>query len=265
MGNNRTVVVNNYDYPRYYDIAFQAYTRMEVDFIEAACRKHCTRKVHRLLEPACGTGRLVTELAARGYSMIGFDLNERTLSYLRRRLTRRRLRAEIFKADMADFRLGQRIDAAYCTVSTFRHLLTEQAARAHLKSVAKSLAPGGIYILGLHLLQSDGKEPKIPPWKERRAATEVVVTLRTLRTDRRRRLQDSRIDLLVRKGRRQLRLQHQLRVRTYTEKQLRCLLDSVSSLELCDTYDFRYNIEEPMTRSDELVYGLFVLRRRASR
>ena len=84
------LVANCYDYPQYYDIAFQAYTQREADFIEVACRKYCSFDVRRLLEPACGSGRLVTELAARGYQMTGFDLSQSALSYLRRRLKRRR-------------------------------------------------------------------------------------------------------------------------------------------------------------------------------
>ena len=63
MGRSRIVFANWYDYPQYYDIAFQAYTRREADFIEAACRKYCPFEARRLLEPACGTGRLITELA----------------------------------------------------------------------------------------------------------------------------------------------------------------------------------------------------------
>src|SRR6266404_9530096 len=95
MARSGILVANCYDYPQYYDIAFQAYTQREADFIEAACRKYCSFDVRRLLEPACGSGRLVTELAARGYQMTGFDLNQTALSYLRRRLTRRSLHAEI--------------------------------------------------------------------------------------------------------------------------------------------------------------------------
>jgi SAM-dependent methyltransferase len=78
-----------YDYPQYYDIAFRSETRLEADFFEAAFRKYCPFLVRRLLEPACGTGRLVREMAARGYRMAGFDLSEPSLAYLRRRLARR--------------------------------------------------------------------------------------------------------------------------------------------------------------------------------
>ena len=169
-----------YDYPQFYDLAFRSETRLEADFIEAACRKYCPRPARRLLEPACGTGRLVTELAARGYRMTGFDLSRPALSYLERRLARRKLRAATFQADMADFRLAAPADAAFCTFDSFRHLLSERAARRHLECVAASLRPGGIYILGFHLLPLDASEECTERWTERRGRTQVTVTLRVL-------------------------------------------------------------------------------------
>src|SRR6266699_6415747 len=148
MGRSRILLANWYDYPQYYDIAFQAYTLREAAFIVAACRKYCPFAVRRFLEPACGSGRLITAFASRGYQLTGFDLSQPALSYLRRQLARRRLRAETFEAEMSDFRLSRPVDAAYCTVSTFRHLLPEQGARRHLSCIADSLCSGGIYGLG---------------------------------------------------------------------------------------------------------------------
>src|SRR6266446_7216723 len=128
MARTQILEASWYDYPRYYDIVFQGYTRQEADFIEAACRKYCPFAAHRFLEPACGSGRLIAELAARGYQVTGFDLSQPALSYLRRRLARRLLHAETFEAEMSDFCLSRPVDAAYSTVNTFRHLLTEHAA-----------------------------------------------------------------------------------------------------------------------------------------
>jgi len=255
-------VANCYDYPQYYDIAFQAYTQAEADFIDAACRKYCPFVASRLLEPACGTGRLITELATRGYQMTGFDLSQPALSYLRRRLARRRLRAETFEAEMSDFRLSRAVDAAYCTVNTFRHLLTEQAARGHLKCIADSLRPGGIYILGLHLLPLNGKEENVWHWTEQRRETRVTTTLRSLRIHVRSRTENLRVCLLVRRGSKELHLRYEFHFRTYTVRQFRRLLGSVSALELCDICDFRYDIRQPFALSDEMAYHVFVLRRR---
>jgi SAM-dependent methyltransferase len=262
MGRSRILAANWYDYPQYYDIAFQAYTQPEADFIEAACRKYCPFRARRLLEPACGTGRLITELATRGYELSGFDLSQPGLRYLRRRLTRSRLYAEIFEADMSNFRIDQPADAAYCVVNTFRHLLTEQAARCHLKCIARSLRPGGIYVLGLHLLPLGGDKEDSDCWTQRRYETKVTVTVRLLRTDGRRRIEDVQLCLMARRGWKELRLQHAFHLRTYTPGQFRRLLDSIPSLELCDVYDFRYDIAQPFAPNNEMAYSVFVLRRR---
>jgi SAM-dependent methyltransferase len=259
MARSRTLAASWFDYPQYYDIAFQRYTRQEADFMEAACRKYCPFGVRRFLEPACGSGRLMTTLAARGYQVTGFDLSQRALRYLQRRFARRGLHAEIFEAEMSDFRLSRPVDAAYCTVNTFRHLLTEQAARGHLRCIAGSLRPGGIYVLGLHLLPLED----VLRWTTRRGETKVIVTLRVLRIDFRRRFENFRVSLLVRqRGPKEVRLRHEFQVRTYTARQFRRLLDSVPSLELCDVYDFRYDIEHPLSLNDEMAYSVFVLRRR---
>ena len=263
MGRSRTILANWFDFPQYYDIAFQAYTPWEVNFIEAACRKYCSFAAHRFLEPACGSGRLIIGLAARGYQMAGFDLSQPALSYLRRRLSQRRLDAEIFEAEMSDFRFGRPVDAAYCTVNTFRHLLTEQAARGHLRCIAGSLRPGGIYVLGLHLLSLDVDKEDGLRWTTRRGETKVTVTLCVLRIDLRRRLENFRVSLLVRqRGSKEVRLRHEFQIRTYTARRFRRLLDSVPWQELCDVYDFRYDIEHPLPLNDEMAYSVFVLRRR---
>jgi SAM-dependent methyltransferase len=262
MEESRIRVANWFDYPRCYDIAFQAYTQREVDFIEAACRKYCPFNARRFLEPACGTGRLITGLAARGYQVTGFDISQPALSYLRRRLARCRLHAEVFEAQMSDFRLGRPVDAAYCTISTFRHLLTEKAARGHLECIATSLRPGGIYVLGLHLLPLDVDQPDIQRWTQRRGKTKVTVILRVLRNHLHAQIEDLELCMLVDRGSRELRLRHEFQMRTYTLSQFQLLLGSVPALELCGVYDHRYDIERQSELNDQLAYSVLVLRRR---
>lgn len=261
----RAVIADWYGYPQYYDLAFRSETRLEADFIEAACRKYCAGPVSRLLEPACGTGRLVAELAARGHRVVGFDLSQSSLAYLKRRLARRRLEAEVFQADMADFSLAQRVDAAYSTFDSFRHLVTEAAALGHLKSVARCLRPGGIYLLGFHLLPPDAEEECIERWSERCGRTKVTVTLRVLQTDRRRRVENLRVCLLVRRGAKEFRLRHEFPFRMYTAGQFRRLLSKVPEFELCDVYDFWYEIDHPLVLDDQISDTVFVLRRRSAR
>lgn len=264
MTRSTVVEADWYDYPQYYDLALRSETRREADFIEAACRKYGPGRPRRLLEPACGTGRLVAELAARGYRLSGFDLNPSALAYLRRRLARRGLRATIFQADMADFRLDQPVDAAFNTFNTFRHLHTERAARRHLECVAECLRPGGIYILGLHLLPPDADEECTERWTGRHGRLRVTATLRVLETDRRRRIERLGLRLVAHHGARQVRLRHEFKLRIYTAGQFRRLLRSVPSLELCDVYDFWYEIDRPLALDDHIADTVFILRKRAA-
>jgi SAM-dependent methyltransferase len=257
MQRSRVLRANWYDYPHYYDIGFQACTNLDANFIEAACRKYCRFEVRRILEPACGSGRLITEFAARGYQVTGFDLNQRALTYLRQRLARRRLDAQAFEAEMSVFRVGHSVDAAYCMLNTFRHLLSEQAARAHLECIASSLRLGGIYIVGMNLLPSVAAR-----WTERRGNTKVTVTERVLGIDYRRRIEHVEACMTANRGSKETRLRHEYELRTYTRRQFRRLLASVPSLELCGTYDFPYDIDRPVALKNEIPYGVFVLARR---
>jgi SAM-dependent methyltransferase len=254
--------VNWYDYPQYYDLAFRSETPAEVRFIEAACGKYCPFAVRRMLEPGCGSGRLIVALAGRGYEMVGFDCNGRSLDYLRRRLARRKLRADVLRADMTDFRIARPVDAAFNTWNTFRHLTTENAARQHLQCVAQSLRPGGIYILGFHLLPLDVSEECMERWSASHGGTRVTVTLRVTATDRRRRIEEIRVNMRVRTGSRELRLCTEFPFRMYTARQFRRLLASVPQFELCDVYDFWYQIDHPLKLNDEITDTVFVLRKR---
>jgi SAM-dependent methyltransferase len=260
----KTLEADWYDHPQYYDLAFRSETVPEANFIEAACRKYCDGEARRLFEPACGTGRLVTELACRGYEMVGLDLSKPSLRYLKQRLARRKLHAEILHGDMSDFQLSRPVDAAYSTFDGFRHLLTEEAALRHLQAVARSLRPGGIYLLGFHLLPPDADEECTERWSESRGQTKVTVTLRVLETDRRRRIEKLRVCLLVRSPGKERRLRHDFEFRMYTAGEFTELLEKAPELELCDVYDFWYDIDDPLVLDDEISDTVFVLKKRGS-
>jgi hypothetical protein len=114
----------------------------------------------------------------------------------------------------------------------------------------------------LHLLPLGCHKEDSDCWTQRRSKTEVSVTVRLVRTDWRRRIEDVQLCLVARSGSKELRLQHAFQLRTYTARQFRRLLDSVPSLEVCDVYDFRYNIAQPFAPNNEMAYSVFVLRRR---
>jgi len=169
-----------YDHPQYWDLAFRDETLMEADFVDAVAKTYCEFPVKRVLEPGCGGGRLVVELASRGYSVTGFDLSSPAINYLQRRLKRRGLRAKVFEGDMTNMQIDPPVDLAICPMNTFRHLVTENDARSHLESIAASLRPGGIYLLGFHLLPPDIDPESTERWAARHSSTRVTFSLKVL-------------------------------------------------------------------------------------
>ncbi|WP_254510939.1 class I SAM-dependent methyltransferase [Anatilimnocola floriformis] len=260
---SRPVLADWYDYPQYYDLAFQDDTKPEADFLAAAFAKYAQRPVKRVLEPGCGGGRLIVELAKRGFSMVGFDTSDMSLDYLQKQLAKKKLKAEIYRDDMTSFTVKKPVDAAICTFNTFRHLTTAESARSHLQSVAASLAPGGIYILGLHLLPPDADEESLERWTATKGKTKVVFTLRVLDFNRRKRLEKLRATMLVRNGHKELRLASEFEFRLYTAAQIKQQLAEVPEFELCDVYDFCYEIDHPLKLDNELSDTVFILRKKA--
>jgi hypothetical protein len=116
--------------------------------------------------------------------------------------------------------------------------------------------------LGFHLLPPDASEECIERWTEREGPTQVTVTLRVLETDRRKRVETLRVSLLAREREKTLRLRDEFRFRMYTAAQFRRLLSKVPAWELCDVYDFWYEIDHPLKLDNELSDTVFVLRKR---
>lgn len=257
-----------YNHPEWVDIAFQEDTQREAGFIEHACEHYCDFQVERLLEPACGTGRLVVALAERGFEVTGFDINEPSLKYLRKILARKKLPGAALTADMAEFSLAELgakkpFDAAYCPFNSFRHLLSEDAARRHLESVAAAIRPGGIYILGFHLLPPDADDTALERWKETRGDRRVNVTLRVDGCDRRRRIERFHISLVGRKNEVEVvRVKDEFDLRVYTAAQAKRLLKSVPAFELVDVFDFWYDHREPLRLDDSLEDVVLVLKKK---
>ncbi len=262
-----------YDSPRYYDIVFDVDTRREADFLEALYARHAVlprgargkrsgKRRGRVLEPACGSGRLVVELARRGWSVSGSDLSAPMLAYARERLREAGLSARLARADMADFRVRERFDLAHCLVSTFKYLLSEEDARSHLDCVARALRPGGIYVLGFHLSDYADRGCTRERWVGVRGGTHVVCNIQGWPADRARRLETVRSRLLVHENGRDLRSETTWQFRTYDARQVRGLLASVPALEHLATYDFTYDLAATRELDDRQLDMILVLRRR---
>ena len=128
--------------------------------------------------------------------------------------------------------------------------------------MAGSLRPGGIYILGFHLLPPDAAEECIERWTARRGRTRLDGHAPRAGHRPPPPHRKAANFLLVRRGSKPWRLRDEFPLRMYTAAQFRRLLAGVPRLELCNVYDFWYEIDHPLRLSDELSDTVFVLRRK---
>lgn len=140
------------DFAALYDAAFSWDNSAEVDFIE----RELGPATQRVLEPGCGSGRLLVPLAARGFSMVGLDASSEMLALAKAKLSAQGFDAELVAADMTEFSLEAPVDAAVCPIQTFGHLDSVVRAMRHLACMSRSLAPGGVYLvqMGLSTLET---------------------------------------------------------------------------------------------------------------
>lgn len=115
------------------------------------------RAPHTLLDPACGSGRVLDAFARRGVSCAGLDLSRAMVEFCRRRL-RRYANAAVSEGDMRGFDLGRTFDLAFQPVNTFRLLVEDDDVASHLTAMRAHL-PKGVYVVELWLEGEDGTMP----------------------------------------------------------------------------------------------------------
>jgi SAM-dependent methyltransferase len=252
-----------YDFPQYFDLGFQDETEKEVAFLPLAFERFGTGEMKRILEPGCGSGRLVVSLAKKGYDVTGFDLSDSMLKFLNKQLAKKKLKATTYKQDMSNFEVAEPYDVVLNTFNTFRHLLTEESAESHFHSVARALRPGGLFFFGLHLLPHYADQTSIERWTSKAGSTSVTFTLRGIEWESRKRIETIRISMLIRKPNQDpIRVRSEIQLRTYRLHQLLSLLKRIPELELVETYDFWYEIDESVKLTRDSCDSLLVFRKR---
>jgi SAM-dependent methyltransferase len=112
----------------------------EVDWLLGRLGPDC----RSVLEPGCGSGRVLEPLVRRGLEAVGIDRSPAMVELARAR------GAEVVLADMTGFDLGRRFDGAVCPINTLAHLSPEELAR-HLDAMGRHLRPGARYLVQLQL------------------------------------------------------------------------------------------------------------------
>ena len=133
-----------------YDIAFEWDIEDEVDWLLERLGRPKS-----VLEPGCGSGRVLEPLARRGIDVTGFDLSPEMIELARARL---RGAGEVHVADMTAFDLRRTFDGAVCPINTLAHLTPDGLGR-HLERMARHLVPGGRYLAQVGLMDRESWDP----------------------------------------------------------------------------------------------------------
>lgn len=142
------------DLSRLYDIAFGWDVTDEIEWLCERLGPGTTS----VLEPACGTGRILEGFARRGIAATGIDRSESMLALAAERLAQADTSFDLMEGDITDFDLGRSFSAAVCPINTFGHLLTEGQAASHLECVGRHLDGGSRYLVQLGLRSLEGFE-----------------------------------------------------------------------------------------------------------
>jgi SAM-dependent methyltransferase len=244
--------VDWYDLAEAYDILCGWDPGPERDFVLGASARYGIATPRRILEPFCGTGRLLRAMPGLA---TGFDRNPHMVRYARRR------GARVFRADAGAFGVREgAFDLAYCLIDSFRHLLTEEAARAHLAGVARALGPGGLYVLGFDVTGDLPRDVSRDAWGHERDGTRVDGEVRCL-GDRAAGVETMEVTLDIRRGGLRERCQSFQPMRVYARRDVERLA-AAGGFRISAVFDRGYDLGRPVSLDAVAGSAVLVLARR---
>jgi SAM-dependent methyltransferase len=249
-----------YHHPKYYDLSYSHDMQDELVFLKRIFGSFNGAHHPRLLEPACGTGRLLVPLARAGFQCTGFDVNPRVIDYLTKKLKRNALEARCFSGDMNTVTLTRAgFEGAYCTVDTFRHLPSDQQAVGHLQLINRALTSKGIYVVGLHVLPKRGIRKTSFRWRGARGRLQVHTTITILDVDSGRREETLGYTLRVTTPSAAHTYRSVYKLRTYTLDQFKRTVSAAGGFEIIGVYDVNSGYTGPVIPGADAENLVFLL------
>ena len=136
-----------YRHAKIYDVAF-AYRDFakELDFL-VACATQWGRAPTSFLEVAAGPGVHALLAAQRGLNAVALDLSSSMMELCAMKAKEAGVSVHTIVADMRHFDVDTPVDLAFNPLTSISYLRTIDAVLDHMKSMARALAPGGVYVV----------------------------------------------------------------------------------------------------------------------
>lgn len=147
---NDTTSQKFYNFPRYYEKAFDRDIVSDVLFFEQCFQQYSDVKVERVLEPACGPGMFLELLPKYGFYIVGYDLSPAMVEYTREKLRASGItieQADILEGNMKNMKFDRKFEAAFTCINSLGYLRSNEDISSHFRVMAESLKTGGIYIV----------------------------------------------------------------------------------------------------------------------
>jgi SAM-dependent methyltransferase len=116
----------------------------------------------RILDLCCGVARHSLELARRGYRVTGVDRTEMYLEEARNQAAKEKLKLELIRSDMREFRRPNAFDAVLNMFTSFGYFADPNEDRRVATNVYQSLKQGGVFLIDVM-----GKEVLARVFRER--------------------------------------------------------------------------------------------------
>ncbi len=181
-----------YKNPLYYDIVFDGDISDEIEFYKRMFKEHAKVPVKSVLEPACGNGLYLVDMARAGFAMTGYDLAPEMVEYSIDRARKEGLGKAItvVKGDMRNAKFDAKFDAAINQINSLAYLQADDDIVSHFKATVASLVDGGIYIVELTIKCEDfeNEHKGDETWTMERGGVKCTATWRPVKYDTRKKL-----------------------------------------------------------------------------
>lgn len=114
-------------------------------------RELARRSAGPILDPMCGTGRVIIALAQAGFRAVGMDCSPAMLAVARRKIAAQGLtrRLRVVEGDIRAFELPERFGLVLIPLNSFMHLETSADQLAALAAVRRHLRADGRLVIDL--------------------------------------------------------------------------------------------------------------------
>jgi SAM-dependent methyltransferase len=169
-----------WDEPELYELENMDDPHFDLPFWRRMLERRAPRRV---LELACGTGRLTFPLAAAGrerdraFEIVGLDASEPMLAHARAALAQQpaavRAAVRLQGGDMRTFALADRFDLVMVPFNSLAYLHTREDQLACLRAARAHLAPGGAFAFDLLAPRLDYLAEALHPFPPMRVDTDI--------------------------------------------------------------------------------------------